>query len=240
MKIHKYDTLDSTNNEAMRLLKQNESGHFSIVVAEYQSAGKGQVGNVWVSNYGENLLMSIIVFHAKLVAADFFHITRVVTVSLTEYLSEKGIDAQIKWPNDIVAEKGKIAGILIENNIEGSNIKNSVIGIGLNVNQIEFSVFPFPGISMKKMTNVHFSIEKEITELTAIILNNSNKSKAEIGALYRKNLYMLGKNQTFRQNNQEFLAKVCDVLDDGRLLLQISDKTKKSFAFKEIEWVHSQ
>lgn len=239
MKIHYNDILDSTNNEARRLLQQIDCKHIHIVVAKYQSAGRGQSGNTWASNYGENILMSLIIGNNELPASAFFHLTRIASVSVIDYLSEKNIAAEIKWPNDILVNKAKIAGILIENNIEGLYITQSIIGIGLNVNQTNFPNFGIPAISMKTILEKSFSPDEEISHLAGHIIRNRQKTVSEINRLYHKRLFMLGKTLTFRKNNREFQARLCGVSDDGKLLLQLEGMIEKSFDFKEIEWVIS-
>ena len=138
---------DSTNEEAKRHI--SDIDNLSVLSAFEQSAGRGQRGNRWLSNPGENLTFSIVLKFSgtasdsvaalpKLIARDQFVLNEIVSLSVVEFLAAYGIAARIKWPNDIYVDDRKICGILIENSLRGDLISSSIIGIGLNVNQKHF------------------------------------------------------------------------------------------------------
>lgn len=142
-------SVDSTNEEAKRRLSGIDN--LSVLSAFEQKAGRGQQGNRWSSNPGENLTFSIILKFSgtasdsvtalpKLMARDQFVLNEIASLSVVEFLAGYGITARIKWPNDIYVEDRKICGILVENSIRGDQISSSIIGIGLNINQKHFDV----------------------------------------------------------------------------------------------------
>ena len=130
------ERVDSTNDEARRHI--SEIDNLSVVSALEQTKGRGQRGNTWLSLAGENLTFSLIVKDFRIKANEQSAISQATALSLTKLLGRHGIEARIKWPNDIYAGDNKICGILIENSLKGMEIDWSIIGIGLNVNQTSF------------------------------------------------------------------------------------------------------
>ena len=131
-------SVDSTNEEAKRHI--SDIDNLSVLSAYEQTEGRGQRGNTWTSTPGENLMFSIVLKNPKISARDQFGINEITSLSVVDFLSQHGISARIKWPNDIYVGSKKICGILIENSLRGSVISSSIIGIGLNVNQRNFDV----------------------------------------------------------------------------------------------------
>ena len=131
-------SVDSTNEEAKRRI--SDIDNLSVLSAYEQTEGRGQRGNTWTSTPGENLMFSIVLKNPKISARDQFGINEITSLSVVDFLSQHGISARIKWPNDIYVGSKKICGILIENSLHGSGISSSIIGIGLNINQQNFDV----------------------------------------------------------------------------------------------------
>jgi BirA family biotin operon repressor/biotin-[acetyl-CoA-carboxylase] ligase len=130
------ERVDSTNDEARRHI--SEIDNLSVVSALEQTKGRGQRGNRWSSQPGENLTFSLVVKDFRIKANEQSAISQATALSLVDLLSRHEVKARIKWPNDIYAGDEKICGILIENSLKGSEIDWSIIGIGLNVNQTAF------------------------------------------------------------------------------------------------------
>ncbi len=131
-------SVDSTNEEAKRHI--SDIDNLSVLSAWEQTAGRGQRGNTWTSNAGENLMFSIVLKSPVLTAEDHFALNEIASLSVADFLSTYGIKAEIKWPNDIYVDEKKICGVLIENSFRGKSISSSIIGIGLNINQRNFNV----------------------------------------------------------------------------------------------------
>lgn len=132
--IHLQD-VDSTNNFAANLIKQTKVVNGTAILADNQYSGRGQTGNKWQSEAGKNLTISIIL-QPKIDIKNQFQISKITCLAIVETLNEYRIESKIKWPNDILVEKRKICGILIENSLQSTKISNSIIGIGLNLNEV--------------------------------------------------------------------------------------------------------
>lgn len=203
MSITWLDVVDSTNDEAKRqILSLN---HLSVISAVHQTAGRGQRGNTWSSESGMNLTFSIVIKYGPegygyLAAADQFTISKIASLAVIEFLKTYSIDAKIKWPNDIYVNDKKIAGILIEHAMQGERMAYSIIGIGLNTNQISFDSNLFNPTSIRlehpnlNCLNLHLALEgfikifKDITE---------HQTLFEVDRLYHSNLWRLDTECTF-------------------------------------------
>jgi BirA family transcriptional regulator, biotin operon repressor / biotin---[acetyl-CoA-carboxylase] ligase len=133
------DTVDSTNNYIANLFQANNISFGTVVLADEQTAGRGQRGTKWQSSIGENLLSSLFVQWKSIAFQEQFKISMLVAIGICRYLQDLGIEAQIKWPNDILVNRKKICGTLIENQSQNGQISSSIIGIGMNVNQTIFA-----------------------------------------------------------------------------------------------------
>ena len=166
------EVVDSTNSWASREMSVIDK--MSVFAALYQTAGRGQMGNKWHSATGENLTFSIVLrfgnsLTGNVRAMDQFIITEVSALAVADFLTDKGADVRIKWPNDIWVGDRKICGILIENILDGDRIEASIVGIGLDVNEETWpEELPNP-VSMKQLTGIHYELVSELEELCASI-----------------------------------------------------------------------
>ena len=161
MKILRFDEINSTNVYLYDKISEKNDISDTVVVAAHQMAGRGMDKNRWESEAGKNLLFSIALNVNFLEAENQFKISQAVSVAIVETLSQFVDNQQlyVKWPNDIYFGDKKLAGMLIQNTIEGRMMGVSIIGIGLNVNQIEFSSdIPNP-ISLKQILGEDFDLE---------------------------------------------------------------------------------
>ena len=143
MKIIKLDAIDSTNSYLKKLLNKESLDDLTVVVSKHQTQGRGRNGNVWSNKPSLNLAFSIYKRFSDFEIDKKFMLNVISSISVYETLRKYNLlDLTIKWPNDIMTANKKISGILIENNIRGNSIKNSVIGIGININQSEFKNLP--------------------------------------------------------------------------------------------------
>ena len=165
-------TMDSTNAYLQRLQGTTEISGL-VVFADEQTAGKGMGSNSWESETGMNLTFSVAIDMSWLSAAEQFTLSQLVPLGMLEVL-DNYLDPEklcIKWPNDIYYEGHKLGGILINSTIEGSNLSNSIIGIGLNVNQMQFADWPTNPISMKMITGKGYDLGPLLEELVTHIGN---------------------------------------------------------------------
>ena len=150
--IERHDILPSTNVYATQLLAKKDVVEGTVIVAKYQTAGKGQGSHTWNSDSNKNLLFSIILYPDTVLPEEQIVITMAVSLGVCDFLNSFFEGSQIKAPNDIYYNNHKIAGILIENTIVDGIINSCVVGIGLNVNQTTFpSDLPNP-ISIANIT----------------------------------------------------------------------------------------
>lgn len=230
-KVVHIDETDSTNH----WLKAHGEGTM-VVVADFQTAGKGCGSNSWESERGQNLTFSMLIHPEALEARAQFRITEVVSVALCNTLERyiyKEVD--IKWPNDIYVGDQKICGILIENRLQGSVIKDSIIGIGLNVNQQAFlSDAPNP-VSMWQLTGLETNREV-LLEAFLQAFNEAWESET-ISKAYRQRLYRREGYHAFCDKDGRFEAKLRNVLNDGMLVLEDREGQRRNYAFKEIKYI---
>jgi BirA family biotin operon repressor/biotin-[acetyl-CoA-carboxylase] ligase len=164
-----HKNIASTNTCAALLLKKEKPPEGTIIYTNFQSAGKGQKGNKWVSEDGKNLLLSIILFPDMIRPEKQFCISMAISLGICDFLKGLIPVCKIKWPNDIYAGDDKIAGILIENSIIGSYIESTVAGIGLNINQVNFPAFLPNPVSLKLITGKDHDPYKCLKELAAFL-----------------------------------------------------------------------
>ncbi len=227
--IHIEET-DSTN----RWLKAHGEGTM-VVVADYQTAGKGCGTNSWESERGKNLTFSMLIHPTDIPASQQFRITEVVSVALCEVLEQYIGDVSIKWPNDIYMGEKKICGVLIENRLQGNVIVDSIIGIGLNVNQTEFvSDAPNP-VSLRQLLGREIDREALLHDFLET-LETVSSSETTYSA-YRNKLFRMGKQAVFSDETGRFEGTIQDVETDGRLLIKDLSGQARRYAFKEVQFV---
>lgn len=229
---------DSTN-DYLRKLKA-ETVLPICVYTDYQSGGRGQAGNVWISEAGENLLFSITFKPLQLRPGQAFFISRISALAVLDVLDQYIPNACIKWPNDLLCGNKKIGGILIENRISGEIIKTSIGGFGININQDSFPDFsPAPGAtSLFLETRQSFSrqevLHKLLSALEIRMKSLGNKFFQEIADEYNSRLLNFQKWANYKTETECFNAKILDIVDDGRMKLVLKNGQIRYFAFKEI------
>ncbi len=233
--------VDSTNNYANQLVVTKAADEGTVVLAQFQKAGKGQKGNSWESEAGKNLLASFILRPVFLNAADQFYISKIISLSIAEILPSKTKDITIKWPNDIYAGNRKIAGILIENSVLGQNIETAIAGIGLNLNQEIFvSGAPNP-VSLKQLTGKNYEIQQFADDLFVVIEKwygkLQNNKFAEIDTVYHQSLFRMKEWAHYSANGKTFEAWMIGTGQFGQLQLEHRDGKITEHFFKEVEFV---
>ena len=206
-----------------------------VVVAEYQTAGKGCGTNSWESERGKNLTFSMLIHPEEIPANEQFRITEITSVAMCETLRQYVNEVSIKWPNDIYVGDKKICGMLIENRLQGSVIKDSIIGIGLNVNQREFlSDAPNP-VSLHQLLG-HETDREALLKTFLDAFDNAYNSKTTCST-YKEMLYRKGKHCLYEDKTGRFTATLTDVMPDGRLLLVDQERREHIYAFKEVQFI---
>jgi len=232
------ETLDSTNNYAAKLLHAGELYHGTVIMSGEQTAGRGQRGAVWAAEPYKNLIFTCYLEYDNLSVTNQQSITHFVSLALIDLLIFFGISASIKWPNDILIGSKKIAGVLIENQLENTLIKSSIIGIGFNVNQTEFG--GFNATSLKLENQEEFSIENTAIKLIEFLQIRFNqlqiKNLIGLKNQYLNLLWLLNQSSLFEDENGIFEGKITGTDEYGRLILD-RDSTTKIYDLKEIKFL---
>lgn len=198
-----------------------------FVYAGYQTAGRGQTGNSWESEADKNLLCSILLPPDK----DLYFLNIAVGVAILRVIGE---DFTIKWPNDIYYGDKKVAGILVENAILGNEVKYSIAGIGLNVNQTTFvSDAPNP-ISLKQITGKEYDIDALMQQVYAKVQETLNE---EVWEEYKNHLYRRDGFWKYEDQNGIFEARIIDVLPTGEIVLCDRNGQNRTYGFKQIKYI---
>ena len=220
-KIIRLVETDSTNNYLREQSAKARLPEGSLVIADFQTAGKGQVGNSWESEAGKNLMFSILLYPDFLPANRQFLISQIASLSVKETLEKYTDSVTVKWPNDIYWKDRKICGMLIENDLSGQHLYCSVVGIGLNINQEIFrSDAPNP-VSLTQITGKTYDREDVLVCFLRIFFN-----------------YYHGDGYYFYiDENGSFEACIHAIEPTGHLILQLRDGERRRYAFKEVTTV---
>lgn len=242
MALVKLDATTSTNDFLKELAADPATENFTVVTAESQSAGRGQMGSQWVSEKGKNLMMSILVKGMLDGAGQLFSLNVAVALAVIEALERHDIpDLAIKWPNDIMSGQKKIGGILIENSFKGSGELVSIAGLGLNVNQFDFYGLPKAG-SLHTVTNRFFDKEIILEDVVARIIRNVHFIAGHDDILwqaYHSRLFKSGVPMPFESTDgHRFMGIIQKVNRDGRLELLLKDDSIRFFGIKEIRMLY--
>ncbi|MBL0343422.1 MAG: biotin--[acetyl-CoA-carboxylase] ligase [Bacteroidetes bacterium] len=233
---------DSTNSYAARLMHLEVPEDGTVIMAGFQKAGRGQRGSGWESEPGKNLLISYILYPNFLKIADQFILNQTISLAVHEFIKKStSASTAIKWPNDIIAGTGKISGILIENSIRSNQIMHSIVGIGININQLIFETYHPPAQSLSMIENRVFSLKSCLTELNTCIdkwynllrINNFRKINEDyLNALYLRNI-----PSRFEHNGQQFTGTIKGITPEGKLHLITEDGTSQLYLTKEIKYL---
>lgn len=243
MKIIKLSAIDSTNTYLKQLAKETQLLDETVLVTENQLSGRGQMGNGWLSKKGQSLTFSIFKEFKELSAERQFLISMAVSLAILEAINRLNVpNISIKWPNDILSANTKIGGILIENVLEGSFIKYSIIGFGLNVNETDFPNLP-QASSMKLETGKTFQLEEVLHRiLKAVFKNLKNLSTADflkIKQMYESELFRKGKISIFETlDGLRFNGIIKGVSEIGELILETENVPLQKFQLKEVKLIY--
>ena len=228
----------STNDDA----KRPEYRHGDIVWAERQTAGRGQRGHAWTSPEGENLTFTLVLAPRFLPVGEQFLLSEAVTLALTDTFAAYGIDARIKWTNDIYVGDKKLVGILIEHSYSGQTLARTIAGIGINVNQAAFDpALPNP-VSMALAAGRTFDRREVLDTFHTRCMERyaqlEQGGKEALQNEYRQRMYRLGETHPFRRPDGTLVeAAIEGVRPSGELILRHADGTRREYLFREIEFV---
>jgi BirA family biotin operon repressor/biotin-[acetyl-CoA-carboxylase] ligase len=238
--IHLSET-ESTNRFLQTVSETEELPSGSVVLADYQTAGRGQTGNSWESEAGQNLTFSVLFRPVDAPANRPFVISEMASLCVKYTLDRYLPDVSVKWPNDLYCKDRKITGILIENTILRSRVSRSIIGIGINVNQTKFGAdMPNP-VSMAQVTGaVHdrMAVLEDFRQIFAAQSGRLNHKHYDaihddyLNAVYHRDGYY-----RYAEGKEVFEAKIYDIEPDGHLILERANGLRSRYAFKEVAYV---
>ncbi|MGY0393145.1 biotin--[acetyl-CoA-carboxylase] ligase [Bizionia sp. KMM 8389] len=239
MHIIKLDAINSTNSFLRALSSSNKIEDYTVITANYQSNGRGQRGSIWNSESGKNLMFSVFKDIPFLKFQDNFYISIVTSLALAKTLQQFLIPKiRIKWPNDILSEDKKVCGILIENIIKQNTFGGTIIGIGLNVNQLEFENLP-NATSLQLVTGTSFNTDELlhsfIKNLKLLFDDLKNNQQVALKDEYESLLFRKDKPSTFRdQSGQLFTGYIKGITNSGSLRVLLEDEIIAEYELKEL------
>lgn len=236
----------ASTNDWLRLSGDIPAGClFHVAVTEWQSAGRGQKGNSWESEKGANLLFSIRSVPGFVEASAQFCLSQAIALAVTDavapFLGNEACHLSVKWPNDIYWKDLKLGGILIENRLQGSRLADSIIGVGLNINQKTFlSDAPNP-VSIANITGIDSDrdaiLGSILTRLTAYYLRLQSQGSSTLHEAYMSRLFHRTGYHTYSDNTGEFQACIHDVLPSGILILEDTGHNLRPYEFKQVKFI---
>ncbi|MFW5759344.1 MAG: biotin--[acetyl-CoA-carboxylase] ligase [Cyclobacteriaceae bacterium] len=228
----------STNDIASELLKKENLAEGSLIITDHQLAGRGQRGNQWLTEASQNLTFSVILKPDFLDISHSFYLNIFVSLAIRDYLGTIiGNYVKIKWPNDIYYQNSKICGILIENFLKGQFISQTILGIGLNVNQNYFSISN--ATSLYQITNQIYNLEHALVYLLEFLEKRYFQLKAlkfdQLKQDYYRHFYWMGEEHTFKAD-KEFVGIIKGINKTGHLIIDTGEGIK-SYDLKEIVFI---
>jgi BirA family biotin operon repressor/biotin-[acetyl-CoA-carboxylase] ligase len=243
MKIIKLDAIDSTNDFLKLLADQEAVESFTVVTAQHQNRGRGQMGAKWHSEKGKNLTMSLLLKDVLCSVDTIYILNIIVAMSITAVLEDYNIPAlSIKWPNDIMSENKKLGGILIENTFKNTGAIVSIVGIGLNVNQLNFDGLP-KASSLAAIMSTEFNIEalliKIVKNIECYTKELITTPSAELWSRYNDKLFRKSIPTVFEnRKGEKFMGIIKEVNQAGKLQVLLEDGSTASFEIKEIKMLY--
>ena len=239
--IHLNET-HSTNSYLRELImREKEQPEGTVVITDYQTAGRGQKGNSWESERGKNLTFSILLHPNHIPPGKQFILSQLISIAIVGVLKKYDRHFTIKWPNDIYWKEKKIAGMLIEGDLTGSSLSNAIIGIGININQRHFkSDAPNP-VSLTQITGKEHNLSELLEKILDRIVDEYNKytpdNEEEIRQKYMALLFRNKGVYPYLYGEEIFNASIEGIEPNGQLILKKENGSIHTFAFKEISFV---
>ncbi|WP_165823869.1 biotin--[acetyl-CoA-carboxylase] ligase [Pseudochryseolinea flava] len=230
----------STNDLALQLCQQSSVTEGTLVITTNQTKGRGQRGNSWLSSPGLNLTFSLIFKPTFLSVANQFYLNIFTALAVHDYLKARITNTvAVKWPNDILVDDQKICGILVENQIQGSHFQAIIAGIGVNINEHNFSA-PVKATSLSLKTQQTHDLQEELELLLHKIeiryLQLKEGKLAQLKEDYIRALFWRNEQHTFAAFDKQFQGSIIDIDDTGRLLVDV-DGNVRAFDLKEIAYI---
>ncbi len=242
---HHFDECCSTNERLWNIIDSidnHEEHQGAYATTDFQEAGRGQGNNHWYSSHGQNILISIYITPLQIPPVFQFDISRIASLLqlcfLSEFISSEKL--RIKWPNDMYVNDRKLSGMLIENRVLGNSIRASVIGIGINVNELDFPDTLPNATSLAQLTGKEYDLEQLLKQMVKVFRKRYRGIKSYqpqvIHKEYDKWLYGLGEKRSFMANGKHFDGVILGTDRAGLLHIQ-SNGSNRFFGMKEVVYL---
>lgn len=239
--IH-FAEIDSTNTFLTSTLSKSTPIEGTCIIADFQTGGKGQIGRYWHSSPCLNLLISYVLYPVNVKSENQFFINIVSSLAVYDLLSSYGIQPRIKWPNDVYVGNQKIAGTLTQNTWRGEQLRATIIGIGLNVNETEFPTeLPNP-TSMSTILGKTIDIVEVKNKLSDYLeyyyLALLRSELVMLNAKYLERLYKINEWAQYKDLDENvFSALILGITKDGLLELQHADGAIEAYDFRALTFL---
>ena len=234
-----FDSLESTNKTATELLRLSKVQHGAVILAREQTVGRGQRERAWMAQPGLDLTMSVVLEPAALRAEEQFVLGKLAALAVADVArSIVAREVRIKWPNDVLVERRKLAGILIKNEVVGELVQNSIVGIGLNVNSTDL-----PETLMATSLLLETGRIEDLTALVKAMCTAVDRRWAQwehapdaLAAEYIEQLWARGRWADLVLDGQPVVARPMDVDAHGRLIVEHEDGQVKAYGLDRLRF----
>ena len=229
----------STSTLATELSQKAETPEGTLIITDHQMAGRGQRGNRWEAQPGENLTFSLILKPNFLPPQNQFLLNQAFSLGILDYVKQRlSLEVKVKWPNDVMVGDHKVCGILFENQVSGNDLRHAIVGIGLNVNQ---QTFQYPAAaSLRQFSHQLYNLREELELLLEALeiryLQLKQGKQEELKSEYLNNLYRRGQSHRFTHQENEFDGVIVGVDEAGRLRIKV-DGDEKIFGVKQLTFL---
>lgn len=236
--VYYFKTVESTNKMAREYLKTKRVNKSTVILADHQSQGRGQIDNEWESQAGMNLLMSYIFFPSDFPAENQFTLNMAVSLACHQALSGHADGFKIKWPNDLFHDGKKVGGILMENSLSGSGITSCIAGIGINLNQVQFREYVPTAVSLSRITGLPIKprafMDILLEKLTRMLVPGVLSDHEALKRRYLENLLFFDQTVVYQDYSRSFKGKIVDIAPGGEVKIKDSNGHVESYGFKEV------
>ncbi|MBK9758636.1 MAG: biotin--[acetyl-CoA-carboxylase] ligase [Flavobacteriales bacterium] len=240
------DTVDSTNKYAAELLTKKKAAHGTVILAHEQTMGRGQRGRIWRTSKGLDIATSVVLVPIGLVAQEQFVLSKIAALAVHDVVAEAMLVSvgrsadrvRIKWPNDVLVDRRKVAGILISNEVLGGQVISSVLGIGINVNSSDLDA-DFNATSLRMETGIELDRMRIVEHLCQRLehwLDIHATSPQPIHAKYAELLWHKGRFTDFELDGLPFSARPMDVDPEGRLMVEDENGAVKAYGLERLRF----
>lgn len=224
--IHRFDAVESTNKTAAELIRLSQAPHGTVILAHAQTEGRGQRGRRWISGKGLDLTMSVVLAPPSLRADAQFDLAKVAALAVHDTVAARSTGpVRVKWPNDVLVDRRKVAGILIECDLVGDLVRHAVVGVGLNVNSTGFEE-DLAATSLHLEGGATHDLEEVLDALLSALRQRWQQwcdVPAEVAQAYAQRLWAMGRWSPMLLDGAPCELRPMDVDATGRLLVEHAD-----------------